>query len=124
MTMKKYACEVSGWECDPATRAPDAAVNPDAHSRPTREPCDTAPPAEGERTLLKSIFRFYYDGFRSMTLGRTLWLIVAIKLFIMFAILRLFFFQPSLQGTDEEKAEQVKQELLRHSCPPLNNSNL
>ena len=59
-----------------------------------------------------------------MTLGRTLWLIVAIKLFVMLAILRVFLFKQSLKGVDEEKAEQVKQELLRHSCPHLNNSNL
>ncbi len=37
----------------------------------------------------------YVDGFRSMTLGRTLWLIILIKLFIMFAILRIFFFPDS-----------------------------
>lgn len=42
--------------------------------------------------MLRRIFQFYYDGFRSMTLGRTLWLIIGIKLFIMFAILKVFFF--------------------------------
>ena len=42
------------------------------------------------------IFRFYVDGFRSMTLGRTLWAIILLKLFIMFAILRLFFFPDQL----------------------------
>ena len=44
------------------------------------------------KNLVTSIWQFYVDGFRSMTLGRTLWLIIAIKLFIMFFILRLFFF--------------------------------
>ena len=33
------------------------------------------------------VYRFYADGFRSMTLGRTLWAVILIKLFIMFAIL-------------------------------------
>ena len=34
--------------------------------------------------LLQRIFRFYYDGFRSMTVGRTLWIMIVIKLTIMF----------------------------------------
>lgn len=38
------------------------------------------------------VFDLYYDGFRSMTLGKTLWMVILIKLFIMFAILKLFFF--------------------------------
>ncbi len=42
--------------------------------------------------LLTKIWHLYYDGFRSMTLGRTLWLIIAIKLFIIFVVLRLCFF--------------------------------
>ena len=37
-------------------------------------------------------FDLYYDGFRNMTLGRTLWLVIAIQLFIMFAVLKVFFF--------------------------------
>ena len=48
------------------------------------------------------IFRFYVDGFRSMTLGRTLWAIILLKLFIMFAILRLFFFPDQLAGMSQE----------------------
>ena len=42
--------------------------------------------------MLRSLFRFYYDGFRQMTLGRTLWLVIAVKLFIIFFVLKLFFF--------------------------------
>lgn len=57
---------------------------------------------------------FYLDGFRSMTLGRTLWFIILIKLFIMFAILKVFFFPNFLNsrpdGTTEE--EFVANELL------------
>ncbi|MFQ8806974.1 MAG: DUF4492 domain-containing protein [Alistipes indistinctus] len=45
------------------------------------------------------VYRFYADGFRSMTLGRTLWAVILIKLFIMFAILRLFFFPTSSAGS-------------------------
>ena len=38
------------------------------------------------------IFDLYADGFRNMTLGRTLWAVIIIKLFIIFAVLKLFFF--------------------------------
>ncbi|MBQ5509206.1 MAG: DUF4492 domain-containing protein, partial [Muribaculaceae bacterium] len=34
----------------------------------------------------------YVDGFRSMTVGKTLWLIIAIKLFIFFVIIKILFF--------------------------------
>mgnify|MGYP002923144831 CR=1 FL=1 len=35
------------------------------------------------------IFRFYVDGFRSMTLGRTLWAIILLKLFIMLSLIHI-----------------------------------
>lgn len=63
--------------------------------------------------MLKKIFNFYIDGFRSMKVGRTLWLIIAIKLFIMFAILKVFFFQYELSGlSEEEKATKVHNTLI------------
>ena len=63
---------------------------------------------------LLRVWRFYYEGFRSMTLGRTLWLIILLKLAIMFLVLRLFFFQPVLGGrSEQEKQEAVGRELLR-----------
>ena len=36
--------------------------------------------------------RFYADGFRSMTVGRKLWVIIIIKLIVIFGVLKLFFF--------------------------------
>ena len=57
-------------------------------------------------TLLVRIWTFYRDGFREMTLGRTLWAIILIKLFIMFFILKLFFFPSFLK----EKTPQEKQQ--------------
>ncbi|OFY41131.1 MAG: DUF4492 domain-containing protein [Bacteroidetes bacterium GWF2_40_14] len=68
-----------------------------------------------KESLLKRIWFFYYDGFRSMTLGKTLWLIVIIKLFIMFFILKLFFFKNELgvYNTNEEKSRHVIQELTK-----------
>ena len=66
------------------------------------------------------IWRFYMEGFRSMTLGKTLWAIILIKLFIMFFILRLFFFPNILQqkyDTDEERANQVIENLNTPNNP-------
>lgn len=37
-------------------------------------------------------FDLYYEGFRNMTLGKTLWAIILIKLFIIFFVLKMFFF--------------------------------
>ena len=68
------------------------------------------------RNLLQRIFRFYYDGFRSMTVGRTLWIMILIKLTIMFLILRIFFFPNFLKTnfeTDEARSQYVLQELTR-----------
>ena len=56
------------------------------------------------------IVRFYADGFRSMTLGRTLWKIIIIKLLIMFAVLKLFFFPDFLTtnfADDTQRAAYV-----------------
>ena len=39
------------------------------------------------RGFFYKVYHLYYDGFRQMTLGKTLWTIIIIKLFIMFAIL-------------------------------------
>ena len=61
---------------------------------------------------LRKIARFYIDGFRSMTLGRTLWAVILIKLFIMFAVLKLFFFPDFLAGqSPEERSRSVMKEL-------------
>ena len=66
--------------------------------------------------FLHKIVMFYVDGFRSMTVGKTLWLIIFLKLFIMFAILRVFFFPDYLKSnfdTDTERAEYVIQQLTK-----------
>ena len=64
--------------------------------------------------LLPRIWHFYRDGFRQMTWGRTLWVIILIKLFVIFVVLRLFFFRPALAGMDEQqKGEAVGTALTR-----------
>lgn len=65
--------------------------------------------------MLKKIWLFYYEGFKSMTLGKTLWLIVAIKLFIMFFVLKLFFFKSDLgkYNSDQDKSKHVIEQLTK-----------
>lgn len=56
--------------------------------------------------FLHKVYHLYYDGFRQMTLGKTLWAIILIKLFIMFAILKVFFF-PDFIGQHTEKGGEA-----------------
>jgi flagellar basal body-associated protein FliL len=56
------------------------------------------------------------DGFRSMTVGKTLWIIICIKLFIMFAVLKLFFFPNFLKTNfddDSARSEYVIEQLTK-----------
>lgn len=66
--------------------------------------------------MIKKIFQFYRDGFSGMPgYGRKLWVIIFIKLFIMFAIFRLFFFQDFLETnfkSDTERSDYVIERLI------------
>ena len=69
-------------------------------------------------SFLHRAFDLYYDGFRSMRLGKPLWAIILIKLFIIFAILKVFFFPNFLKehaGGDE--AGYVAGSLIERSSP-------
>lgn len=44
------------------------------------------------RRTITGIVNFYVDGFRHMTWGRTLWIVILVKLVIIFVLLRIFFF--------------------------------
>lgn len=63
---------------------------------------------------LRKIWNFYYEGFREMTVGKTLWLIILIKLFIFFVVIKFLFF-PNFLSTnfdnDEDRAAHVRHEL-------------
>lgn len=73
-------------------------------------------------SLLKRVWNFYYDGFRNMSgWGRQVWIIIIIKLFIIFAILKLFFFPDFLNSkfeTNQDKSEYVMDQLIN---PPQYN---
>ena len=62
---------------------------------------------------LARLWAFYRDGFRRMTWGRTLWVLLIIKLFVIFVILRLVFFRPSMAGlSSSEKQQTVAEKLM------------
>jgi hypothetical protein len=66
--------------------------------------------------LVKKVFLFYYEGFKGMTVGRKLWLIILIKLFVMFVVLKMFFFKDFLGSKfsdDKQKSEYVLKQLTR-----------
>lgn len=59
---------------------------------------------------LQKISDLYVDGFKNMKVGKRLWLIIAIKLIIMFGVLKVFVFDENLNTkfkTDEAKANFV-----------------
>ncbi|HCT72192.1 hypothetical protein SDC9_14820 [bioreactor metagenome] len=67
-----------------------------------------------KKNIFLRIFTFYYEGFKSMTVGRTLWAIILIKLFVMFVILKIFFFPNFLKSNfdnDEDRSKHVIEQL-------------
>jgi len=68
------------------------------------------------KRILINLFQFYYQGFKSMTIGRKLWAIILIKLIILFVVLRLFFFPNYLKSnfsTDEQRSNHVIEQLTK-----------
>ena len=65
--------------------------------------------------MLRKAWDLYYDGFRNMPRwGRTLWLIIIIKLCIMFLVFKLWFMPNYLNShydSAEEKSNHVFEEL-------------
>ena len=69
------------------------------------------------KRLLHRLFLFYYDGFHQMRLGKTLWLIILVKLFIIFIVLKIFFFPDFLKSKAKETgvSEYVSGECIRRA---------
>ncbi len=72
------------------------------------------------KPFLIRVCHFYLEGFKEMTLGKTLWCIILIKLFIMFFVLKLFFFPAFLNqfGSKSAKGQHVSEELIERSVIP------
>ena len=56
--------------------------------------------------LFSRVIDLYVDGLRHMTIGRTLWAVIIVKLIIIFGVLKLFFF-PNYIGTHAEKGQEA-----------------
>lgn len=70
-----------------------------------------------KNNILIRIFRFYYEGFRNLDkLGKQVWLIILVKLLIMFLVLKLFFFKDFLNSkfdSEEQKSEFILEQLTK-----------
>lgn len=64
---------------------------------------------------IKQIYLFYFEGFKNLPRwGKQVWLIILIKLFILFVILKLLFFPDFLKThfkTDAERSNHVLENL-------------
>ena len=71
------------------------------------------------RNALTHVAHFYIDGFRQMTWGRTLWILILVKLIIMFVVLRMIFFPRFLSrfDTEGERRQYVSDELIHRATP-------
>ncbi|MCM1022163.1 MAG: DUF4492 domain-containing protein [Muribaculum sp.] len=61
------------------------------------------------------IYRFYRDGFRQMTVGRQLWVMILLKVAILLFIFKIFFFPNLLQrdyDNDRERSQAVRNALV------------
>lgn len=68
--------------------------------------------------LARNIFFLYYDGFKNLTIGKTLWKIIIIKLAVMFGIFKLFLFDDNLNTrfhTDKQRSEHVLEQLTKET---------
>ena len=65
--------------------------------------------------IIKNIALFYKDGFANMRLGRTLWVVILIKLFVLFALLKTFIYDKSIRDLKsyEEKSQFVLKNLTK-----------
>lgn len=67
------------------------------------------------KKFLNGFFHLYIDGFKNTILGKKLLLIIVIKLIIMFAILKIFFFPDFLKtkfSSDKERGDYVMEQLI------------
>ena len=67
-------------------------------------------------TIIKKIVLFYIEGFKSMKLGKSLWLIIGIKFILFFVIMKLFFFPNILKEnftSDSQRAAYILDNLTQ-----------
>ena len=79
----------------------------------------------GNIRSFSDFFAMYVEGFKNLTWGKQLWILIFIKLFILFAVLKVFFFPNILNSrfqTEQEKSDFVFKELIERRY--INEKNL
>ena len=75
------------------------------------------------KNIFVSVWEFYRDGFRDMTWGKQLWFLILLKVIILFAVLRVFFFKPAMAGmTEKQKSEHVGYNLTNRDLATKNDT--
>jgi hypothetical protein len=67
---------------------------------------------------IKNIYSFYINGFKNMTIGKTLWKLILIKLLVIFLFLNYFIHDKSLNTeykTYDEKIDFVYKNLTKEN---------
>lgn len=69
--------------------------------------------------IIHRVWDLYYDGFTHMKLGKTLWLVILIKFFIIFFILKLLFFPDfiKMKAKGGDKPEYVSSQITERVQP-------
>lgn len=66
--------------------------------------------------IIKKILSFYKEGFASMRLGRRLWLIIVIKIIILFGIIKWLYFPNYLEDNfdnDTQRSYYISEQLTK-----------
>lgn len=68
--------------------------------------------------LLKNIYTLYYEGFKNLTIGKTLWKIIIIKLTVLVVVLKLLVYDHSIGSeyqNDVQKSDFVFENFVKGS---------
>lgn len=68
--------------------------------------------------IFQRVFNLYYEGFKNMRLGKTLWKIIILKLIILYGVLKFFVFDENLKAlypTQEQRSEFVLKNLTKEA---------
>ncbi|QDF28842.1 DUF4492 domain-containing protein [Halarcobacter anaerophilus] len=55
----------------------------------------------------KQIINLYVDGFKNLTLGKTLWKIIILKLLIIFTFLNYYIYDKSIKSEYQTETEKI-----------------
>mgnify|MGYP004679497427 CR=1 FL=1 len=73
------------------------------------------------------VFEFYRQGFSAMRLGKTLWGLIFVKLFVIFVLLKIFVFDENLNSAfakDADKSDFVLRNLINPANSGVNSAIL